>query len=84
MKVVASCVMTTAVLVGMTLAVRAAAAPTMQAPQITLTIRLYNTSGIPSAELLAARRAADSILRDTGLDVIFRHCGRPVSPADAP
>jgi hypothetical protein len=45
-----------------------------------LTVRLYNTSGIPAPELMAARLAAESILRDTGLDVIFRHCGSRVSP----
>lgn len=49
---------------------------------VTLTVRLYNTSGIPAPELVAARRAAESILRDIGLDVAFRHCGRPVSPED--
>jgi len=77
MKAIAACVVMT-VVTGMTLTARQSAAP-----QVALTIRLYNTSGIPSAELLAARRAADSILRDTGLNVIFRHCGRPVSPGDA-
>jgi hypothetical protein len=47
-----------------------------------LTVRLYNTSGIPAPELMAARLAAESILRDTGLDVVFRHCGYRVSPDD--
>jgi hypothetical protein len=45
-----------------------------------LTVRLYNSSGIPTAELLAGRRAAESILRETGLGVQFRHCGRAVLP----
>jgi hypothetical protein len=40
-----------------------------------LTVRLYNTSGIPAPELLAARRTAESILRDISPDVVFRHCG---------
>ena len=34
---------------------------------VALTVRLYNTSGIPTPELVAARRAAESILRDIGL-----------------
>jgi hypothetical protein len=48
----------------------------------TLTVRLYNTSGVPTPQLLAARRAAESILRDTGMKVTFRHCGRLVISAD--
>ena len=48
-----------------------------------LTVRLYNTAAISAPELLAARRAAESILSDTGLRILFRHCGRPVSPHDA-
>ena len=82
MKTVSSCVLVIAVLVGTTLVVRAAAAPAVQAPQIALTIRLYNTSGIPAATLMAARRATESILSDTGLTVIVRHCGRPVAPEE--
>jgi hypothetical protein len=77
MKAIAACVVMAAMM-GMTLAARPAGEP-----QIALTIRLYNTSGIPSSSLVSARHAADAILRDTGLNVIFRHCGRPVSPADA-
>ncbi len=50
----------------------------------TLTVRLYNTSGIPARELTAARDAADSILRDTGIDVRFRACGRATDPCDTP
>jgi hypothetical protein len=61
----------------MLLAVRAGA----ESP-VTLTIRLYNTSRIPTAELVTARRTADAILRDTGVNVVFRHCGQPVSPDD--
>ena len=52
-------------------------------PRVALTVRLYNTSGIPAPELLAARRAIDATFQDTGLDLILRHCGRPVFPQDA-
>jgi len=82
MKAVTASVLAIAVLAGTTLAIRAAAPPTVQATQTALTIRLYNTSGIPAATLMAARRAAESILGDTGLTVIVRHCGRPVTPED--
>ena len=47
---------------------------------VTLTVRLYNTSGIPADELAAARGAADAILRDTGLQVTFRECARTTDP----
>ena len=47
----------------------------------TLTVRLYNSSGVATPELLAARRSAEIILRGTGLNVIVRQCGRH-SPAD--
>lgn len=47
--------------------------------RLALTVRVYNTSRVPAPELLAARRAFESVYRDTGLDVTFRHCGRPVS-----
>jgi hypothetical protein len=67
----------TMVLAGPALTIRAGA----EAP-VALTVRLYNTSGIPAPELVAARGAADAILGDVGLDVVFRHCGRPVSPDD--
>jgi hypothetical protein len=46
----------------------------------TLTVRLYNTSGIPADELDTARGAADAILRDTGLDIRFRECARTTDP----
>ena len=82
MKSITSCVMTMAMLAGMTLAVRAAAPPAVQAPHTALTIRFYNTSGMPSQNLLAARLATESILRDTGLDVVVRHCGRSVAPGE--
>src|SRR5882672_7463931 len=49
-------------------------------PPVTLTVRLYNTSGIPADELAAARSAADAILRDTGLEVRFRACARTTDP----
>src|SRR5688572_13574055 len=71
---VAAFLVTTA-LAGPALTVRAGA----DAPA-DLTVRLYNSSGIPAAELLAGRRAAESILREAGLGVQFRHCGRAVLP----
>lgn len=46
----------------------------------TLTVRLYNTSGVPSETLDAAHIVARSTLRDTGLDVRFRRCGEATSP----
>jgi len=49
----------------------------------TLTVRLYNTAGIPDVELQASRRTAELILRDTGLDVTFRQCVSRV-PSVAP
>ena len=49
---------------------------------LTLTVRLYNTSGIPTPEFVSARRAAESMFRDTGLNVIFRPCGRQSSEED--
>ena len=59
-----------------------AAVSTMAVPraesQPTLTVRLYNSAAIPSLELLTAGRTAESILRQTDLDVSVRHCGRPV------
>lgn len=54
-----------------------------EAPLI-LTVRLYNTSGISGDELAAARRAAAAILRDTGIDVRFRDCGRATDSCDTP
>jgi hypothetical protein len=48
----------------------------------TLTVRLYNTAGVSTETLLSARRSAEQILRDTGLDVVIRHCGRSRSPQD--
>ena len=52
-------------------------------PSVTLTIRLYNTSGIPIDELATARDAADSILRGTGIHVTFRHCGQLAGGTDS-
>ena len=52
---------------------------------VALTVRLYNTAGIPTPELVAARAAAESILRDISPDVVFRHCGpcdEPLKPAE--
>jgi hypothetical protein len=85
MKAIACSAMAIAVLAGMTLGVRAAAAPAVGTP-LALTIRFYNTSRIPSQDLKAARLATESILRDTGLAVVIRHCGRSGAagePADA-
>jgi hypothetical protein len=50
-----------------------------------LTVRLYNTAGFPSADLRSGRREAELMLRETGLRLVFRHCGRAVAdaPADA-
>src|SRR5712671_1512342 len=67
----------TGVLASMALGARVSAAPPMA-----LTVRVYNTSGIPTPELLAARRAVASTFRDTGVDLTFRHCGHPVSLED--
>jgi hypothetical protein len=56
----------------------------------TLVVRIYNTSAIPTAELRTAHSAAESILRDAGLDVVFRHCGlavpsgQPIDRCDEP
>jgi hypothetical protein len=68
----------TGVLVAMTIGVHVSAEP-----RAVLTVRLYNTASIPAPELLAARRAIDATFQDTGLDLIVRHCGRPVLPEDS-
>jgi hypothetical protein len=47
-------------------------------PHVALTVRVYDAAGIPAEELVSARHAAEAILADTGMDVTFRHCGRPV------
>ena len=75
MKAIATYAVTGA-LVAMAMGVRVSAES-----RVALTVRLYNTSGIPAPELLAARRAIDATFQDTGLDLIVRHCGRPVSAA---
>jgi hypothetical protein len=64
------------------LASMAVGAHVSAASPMALTVRVYNTSGVPAPELLAARRAVESTFRDTGLDLTVRHCGRPVSPED--
>jgi hypothetical protein len=51
---------------------------------VTLTVRLYNTSGVPADELALARSTADSTLRDTGLDVMFRACDSATDSCDRP
>ena len=48
----------------------------------TLTVRLYNSSGVPRQELQAARRALERTFEDTGLDLVFRQCGRSASAGD--
>ncbi len=80
MRVIAMSAMSAVVAVLMALALSIG----VRAESVTpvLTVRLYNTSGIPLPELMAARGAAESILRDTGLDVVFRHCGSSVAPGD--
>ncbi len=65
-------------LVGVAIGVRVSAEP-----RVALTVRVYNTSDISAPELLAARRAIDATFQDTGLDLIVRHCGRPVLPQDS-
>jgi len=62
------------------LAVASTMAVTRAEPQPTLTVRLYNPAAIPPIELLTAGRTAEAILRETDLDVMVRHCGRPVLP----
>ena len=41
----------------------------------TLTVRLYNASGVTAAEVMASRRTAELLLRDAGMEVVFRQCG---------
>ena len=50
---------------------------------ITLTIRLYNPAAVPVDELNAARAAAEAILRDTGVHVVFRPCGQSAGTTDS-
>jgi len=59
----------------MTMSLRVAA----ESP-VTLTVRLYNTSGVPADQLAAASGVADAILRDAGLQVRFRECARATDP----
>jgi hypothetical protein len=44
-------------------------------PRVALTVRLYNTSGIPASSLLAARDVIEATFQDSGLDLIVRQCG---------
>jgi hypothetical protein len=53
------------------------------ASSASLTVRLYNSSRIPADELGAARDVADAILRDTGIDVVFRPCGPSAGGTDS-
>lgn len=61
------------------------ASATSAGSSFTLTVRLYNSAHIPAATLVAARRTAEAMFRDTGLNVIFRVCGRQNSldPVDS-
>jgi hypothetical protein len=77
MKAIATCAVMV-VLVSMAIGVRLGADS-----RVALTVRVYNTSGVPAPELAAARRAFESVYRDTGLEVTFRRCGRQVSSEDA-
>jgi hypothetical protein len=52
------------------------AASLLAEPQVTLTVRLYNAAGVSPAAHAAARAAAGVVLRETGLNVRFRQCGR--------
>ena len=61
-------------------------APSVRAESpATLTVRIYNTAGIPSDELQSGRREAELTLRETGVQPVFRQCGQAVAdaPADA-
>jgi hypothetical protein len=62
----------------MLMAVVAGARPSAES-RVSLTVRLYNASGVSADQMQVARRVAEPILGDTGLDVIFRECGRPDS-----
>ena len=73
----------TGFLVTMVLAVTALTVRAGADARVALTVRLYNTSGIPTPEMIAARGAAGSILRDSGLNPVFRHCGHHISREDA-
>ena len=48
----------------------------------TITVRVYNSVQVPAPTLVAARRTAEAMFRDTGLNVIFRPCGRQSSMAE--
>jgi len=58
-----------------------AAASAQEAPR-ELTVRLYNASGIPVEEMLAARRAVASIFEGTGVNLVLRPCGRQPGGSD--
>jgi len=51
---------------------------------VTLTVRLYNASDVQTDALAASRDTAESILRDAGLNVRFRECGRTTDSCDRP
>ena len=50
-------------------------APVSGEPRVALTVRLYNSAGIPAQGFLAASRAIESTFQDTGVKLIVRHCG---------
>ena len=76
MRHIAACVLITSWLI-------AIGAHAVAEPAATLTVRLYNTSGIPSDQLAVARDVADGILRGTGISVTFRQCGRLAGDTDS-
>jgi hypothetical protein len=42
--------------------------------RLTLVVRIYNVSGVPSGEVIAARGAVHTILRDAEIDIVWRDC----------
>ena len=49
-------------------------------PRSHLTVRVYNSMGLPAADIMQASAIAEPILRDAGMDVRFRQCGISVQP----
>jgi hypothetical protein len=69
MNAISKCAVT-AVLAAMAIGSRVSAEP-----RVALTVRLYNTSGIPAPALLAARDVIEATFEGSGLDLIIRQCG---------
>jgi hypothetical protein len=57
-------------------AVLAAVAPVRAETPLGLTVRIYVAADLSPADVTAAMKSAEPILRDTGLDVTFRRCAR--------